>query len=196
MSASNNRPKKRKPRPAKPTEPGAEPEVESVVDDTPSEPVKYGPGVTSCNGRCASSKSPDPSCKFHLSDRGRGQSVTAWLPMYRPNEDASDEIWYEYFKEKFRRKTEKAKRNGRIARREEPHDVESCEVCKAVPKRDLEINVAEAAKKSKVSRSHFYRTIDRNIADRRMIGTLLTARRMAHDGLGISVDELIALAVD
>jgi hypothetical protein len=126
----------------------------------------------------------------------RRQGVTAWEPLRRPAEGASDTEWETFYLERRRRKTVKALRKGRIARREEPHDVESCEFCRAVPQRELDINVAEVAERSKMSRSHCYRVLDRNVADRRGIKTLLTMRRIAHDGLGIGLDEFAALVID
>lgn len=124
------------------------------------------------------------------------KSPTQWDPLLKPSKNAPNEVWAYYYDERQRRKTIKAERRGRIARRESPHDIENCELCLAAPKREHDINVRSVAERSLVSRSHVYRVLDPNVEERRGLRTLATLRRIAHDGLGISLDELAALVLD
>jgi hypothetical protein len=126
----------------------------------------------------------------------RAQGSTAWLPLRRPAEDASEEVWAAYHAERKRRKVLKALRRGRIARREQPHDPRACSMCGAVPERELDINIGEVADRAMMSHSHVYRVLSPNVAERRGLKTLTTLRRIAHDGLGITLDELATIVLD
>lgn len=104
----------------------------------------------------------------------------------------------------FREKAEEARRNrpGRAARRmykaraTAHHDHARCKVCRRLPERELEIDPRVVAARSLVSKNHVYRVLDPNIESRRGLRTLDTMRRIAHDGLGISLDELAKLILD
>lgn len=122
------------------------------------------------------------------------QGRTAWLPLQRPPDDCTPEEWAAYRRERRRRRILKAGRRARIARREQPHDVKGCPICRAIPERDLETHYTEVAKRAKCSPSHAYRVLfAKEKKDQRGMKTLSMMRRIAHDGLGITLDELAIL---
>jgi transcriptional regulator with XRE-family HTH domain len=91
----------------------------------------------------------------------------------------------------------KATRRARIERRETPHDATSCKLCSSITRRDTyDVTPAQIAERAKVSESHVYRVISDNPRTARGRRTLETLRRIAHDGLGISLDELAAVVLD
>lgn len=53
-----------------------------------------------------------------------------------------------------------------------------------------DIDVPEVARRALVSKHHVYRVLSPNVSKRRGLRTLTTMRRIAHDGLGISLDAL------
>lgn len=126
----------------------------------------------------------------------RRLSPTAMLPLRRPPDDAPPEVWEDYRDERRRRKMLKAVRRARIDRRENPHDTGACKVCDAVPHRDLEVDAQAVAQRARVDRSYVYRVFSRKRGVKRGHQTMATLRRIAHDGLGISLDELAMLMLD
>ena len=116
-------------------------------------------------------------------------------PLRRPPDGCSPEVWTAYRKERRRRVVIKGERRGRITRRENPHDPDACQRCQSVITAarafaEREFNAVEVAKRALVSKDTVYRVLSPNVADRRGLRTLTTMRRIAHDGLGISLDEL------
>lgn len=119
------------------------------------------------------------------------------MPLQRPSDHASEEERAAYRKERRRRVIVKAARRARIERRETPHDSAACEVCKQNPKKDAyDATPMQIAERAKVSLSHVYRVISDNPRTARGRRTLETLRRIAHDGLGVSLDELAAIVLD
>lgn len=82
------------------------------------------------------------------------------------------------------------------ARATTAHDSANCAICRALPDRALEIDPRVVAARSLVSKNHVYRVMDPNIESRRGLRTLDTMRRIAHDGLGITLDELAKIVLD
>jgi transcriptional regulator with XRE-family HTH domain len=118
-------------------------------------------------------------------------------PLRRPPDDCSDEEWAAYRKERVRRKIIKRERRARIARRESPHDAKTCAICLRSPRKlQYDVRVRDVAERSMVSRHHVYRVFSDNIKQARGRKTLATLRRIAHDGMGISLDELAAMVLD
>lgn len=98
-----------------------------------------------------------------------------------------------------RQARERPGRIGRVMHRERTktqHDHARCVVCRRVPQRVVEIDVRTVAARSLLSRNHVYRVVDPDVGSRRGLRTLETMRRIAHDGLGISLDELARLILD
>jgi hypothetical protein len=126
------------------------------------------------------------------------QGRLAKFPLVRPDDDAAMDAWAAYRGERRKRVVQKAERRGRIARREQPHEVDCCAMCQhvyasAMEHRERDISVREVAAASMMSINHVYRVLSANIEDRRGLRTLTSMRRIAHDGLGISLDELAIL---
>jgi hypothetical protein len=125
------------------------------------------------------------------------QSATALQPLQRPPDDAPAEVLAAYRKERRRRRIVKAARRARIARRESPHDPIACAVCRKVVRHDIgKLRPPEIAARAVVSETTVWRYFSENPKTARGRKTLATARRIAHDGMGITLDELAAIVLD
>lgn len=132
---------------------------------------------------------------LEFQERRPSQSPWSMTPLKRPKIGASREAWAAYRAERRRRKIIKAERRGRIARRESPHDTAVCDICRLVPQRQIDIDMALVAARTMFSRTHVYRVLDPNVESRRGLKTLSSMRRIAHEGLGISLDEFARLVL-
>lgn len=132
---------------------------------------------------------------LEFQERRPWQGPTSMTPLRRPQSDAGKEAWAAYRAEKKRRRIIKGERRGRIARRETPHDIEACDFCRTSPPRELNIDMALVAARTKFSRTHIYRVLDPDVESRRGLKTLSSMRRIAHEGLGITLDEFARLVL-